>query len=88
MQGDFYGAGLSLGYSFWLSTHVNLTLAAGILAGYKSAVKYECPWCGGEVGRPEGLELVPRLDVSVAYHLFDLKRNAEKKRNAEIKKRD
>ena len=80
LEGDFYGAGLSLGGSIWITRHLNLVLSAGVLGGYKNATKYECPWCGAEVGTAKGLEVVPKLDVSIAYHLFDQKRE-EKKQN-------
>ena len=84
LQGDFYGAGLSIGCSIWLTRHINLVLAAGALGGYKNATKYECPWCGGEVGTVKGVTVAPRLDVSVAYHLFNQKRHEklERKRAA------
>ena len=80
LQGDFYGAGLSIGCSVWLTRHINLVLAAGALGGYKNATKYECPWCGGEVGTEKGVTVAPRLDVSVAYHLFNQKRHEKQER--------
>lgn len=80
LQGDFYGAGLSIGCSIWLTRHINLVLAAGALGGYKNATKYECPWCGGEVGTVQGVTVAPRLDVSVAYHLFNQKRHEKLER--------
>lgn len=79
VQGDFYGAGVSLGYSVWLTRHLNLVLSAGAIAGYKNGTKYDCPWCGAEVGPANGAEIVPKLDVSISYHLFNEKRAAEKK---------
>ena len=84
LEGDFYGAGLSLGGAIWITRHINLVLSAGLIAGYKNATRYECPWCGAEVGTTAGPELVPKLDVSIAYHIFDLKREEkreEKKQN-------
>ena len=74
LQGDFFGAGVSAGASIWMSKHLNLVLSAGILGGYKNATMYECPQCGAELGKVRGAELVPKLDISIAYHLFDEKR--------------
>ena len=75
LQGDFYGIGLSAGGAFWLSDHWSVEMSAGALAGYKKAGKYECAWCGSRVGTAEGLVWVPKLDVSIAYHIFSKKRN-------------
>lgn len=80
LQGDFYGAGLSLGCSVWITRHLNLVLSAGALGGYKNATKYECPHCGMEVGKAEGFDVAPKLDVSIAYHIFNQKRAEKKER--------
>lgn len=73
MQGDFYGIGASVGYSIWLTRHLNLVLSAGALGGYRYATLYECPWCGTEIGKSNGLSVAPKLDVSIAYHIFRTK---------------
>lgn len=77
LQGDFYGIGLSAGGAFWLSDHWSMEMSAGALAGYKKAGKYECAWCGSRVGTAEGFAWMPKLDVSIAYHLFSKKRNSK-----------
>ena len=77
LQGDFFGAGLAIGGAFWISPHWSLELSAGALAGYKFATRYECAWCGAEIGPANGFAWVPKLDISIAYHLFDEKRHSK-----------
>ena len=85
-QGNFAGGGLSLGWSFWLTTHLNLALSAGALGGYKfyqagsEDGKYRCPVCGEKVDDPNGAAVVPKLDVSISYHIFNQKRAEKKQR--------
>lgn len=78
-QGDFYGGGLSVGYNWWLSRHWTLGLGAGFLAGYKNAKRYDCPHCGAELGPSNGAVVTPKLDLTIAWHIFNLKRAASDK---------
>ena len=77
LQGDFYGLNLTLGWSWWLTRHLRLSLEAGAAAGYRKAARYDCPRCGAEVGTSEGYKTLPKLDVSVAYHLFSAKHSGK-----------
>ena len=81
LQGDFYGGGLSAGGSFWLSDHFSLAVSAGAFAGYKNATRFYCPRCSPQAEDPtsQGLEVAPKLDVSIAYHIFSEKRAGQKK---------
>ena len=68
LQGDFYGGGLSLGYSWRLSTHWRIEALAGANLGYVNAQKFECDHCGSQVGTREGFAVVPKLGISLAYN--------------------
>ncbi len=52
LQGDFLGLGINIGYSWWLSKHQRLELEAGLAAGYNTADRYQCAWCGANLGKP------------------------------------
>lgn len=69
LQGDFYGLGLFYGYSWWIGRHFRLEAEAGLAAGYADAKKYECRDCGAEVGTKQGLALVPKLGLNLAWTL-------------------
>ena len=78
-QGDFYGAGLFAGWSWWLSDHWRLEAEAGLGVGYVDAGEYDCAYCGAEVGRRQGPVLVPKLGINLAYNLG---RRQKRKREA------
>ena len=73
-QGDFYGGNLTAGWAWWLGRHWRLSLEAGAAVGYRYATLYDCAWCGAENGSSDGATVLPKLDLSVAYHLFSDKR--------------
>lgn len=81
-QGDFYGAGVFAGHSWWLSDNFRIEAEAGIGAGYKHAKKYDCVHCGAELGTANGLQLVPKLGINLAWNLT--KRNKARKEVQEI----
>lgn len=76
LQGDFYGGGLSLGYSWWIAPHWRIEAEAGVGVGYVKADKFECAHCGSQVGTKEGVALVPKLGINLAYNF---KRREQKK---------
>ena len=76
LQGDFVGAGVSLGRSWWLGSHWRVEAEAGVGVGYVNANKFECAHCGTQVGTKEGVALVPKLGLNIAYNF---KRREQKK---------
>ena len=86
LQGDFYGGGLSGGYSWYLSAHFRLELELGLQAGYYKATQYECPHCGKELGTPSGVGLIPKLGVNIAYDFK--RRQARQKVLGQIRKEE
>lgn len=74
LQGDLYGLGVFAGWSWWLSAHWRLEAEAGVGAGYADALKYQCAYCGAEVGRQQGFVLVPKLGLNLSYNFLRRKR--------------
>ena len=77
LQGNWFGGGLTGGYSWQLSRHLRLEVELGVGAGYYDARQYECPHCGKELGTASGVELIPQLGVNIAYDL--IRRQAKQK---------
>ncbi|MBR1871737.1 MAG: DUF3575 domain-containing protein [Bacteroidales bacterium] len=77
LQGDFYGLGLFVGYSWWLSDHLRLELEAGAAAGYNSATVYDCAYCGAEIGKERGPVIVPKLGLNLSYNFTRRKKLKE-----------
>lgn len=48
-EGQRYGGGLSAGYCYMISPHLNLDMGLGFWGGIKDYVVYECPKCGKRV---------------------------------------
>ena len=69
LQGDFFGAGLFAGWSWWLSDRWRLEAEAGLGAGYADAAEYDCAYCGAQLGRKQGPVIVPKLGVNLSYNL-------------------
>lgn len=69
LQGDFYGMGVFVGWSWWLSDHFRLEAEAGIGAGYANAKKYECAYCGAELGSHRGPVLIPKVGINLVYNI-------------------
>ena len=82
LQGDFYGVGLFAGYAWRLGPHWRIEALAGMHVGYANADKYECAHCGSMVGTREGVALVPKLGVNIAYNFK--RREQQKKEILEI----
>jgi len=68
LQGDFYGGGVSVGYSWWLGPHWRIEAEAGVGVGYVKADKFDCARCGAQVGTKEGAAVVPKLGINLAYN--------------------
>ena len=65
LQGDFFGMGVFAGWSWWLSDRWRLEAEAGVGAGYADAVKYQCAYCGAEVGNQQGPVIIPKLGSDI-----------------------
>lgn len=70
LQGDFLGLGINIGYSWWLSKHLRLEAEVGVAAGYNTADRYQCAWCGANLGKTSGPVIVPKLGLNLAYNFF------------------
>lgn len=68
LQGDFYGGGVSVGYSWWIGPHWRIEAEAGVGVGYANADKFECAHCGSQVGTHEGVAVIPKLGINIAYN--------------------
>ena len=67
-EGDRYGAGLSAGFSYMLHPHLNVSVGAGVWAGYQRYTLYSCPVCGVTQGSGEKTFILPNdLAVSLSY---------------------
>ena len=77
LQGDFFGLGINIGYSWWLSKHMRLEVEAGVAAGYNTGERYQCAWCGAKLGDVKGPGIVPKLGLNLAYNFFKEKKLEE-----------
>ena len=69
-EGLRMGAGFAGGYSYMLTTWLNLELAAGLWAGWDRYRQYDCPRCGAVVEEGERPFLLPygtMLNLSVIF---------------------
>lgn len=69
LQGDFYGAGLFTGYSWWLGDRWRLEAEAGLAAGYTDAGVFNCDHCSERVDVRQGMALVPKVGLNLAYNI-------------------
>lgn len=58
-EGDRYGAGLSLGYTYMLTPYLNLELGAGFWGGVDIYKVYSCPVCGITEGSGKKIFFLP-----------------------------
>jgi len=70
LQGDFFGAGIFAGYSWWLWDHWRLELEAGVGLGLAAYEKYDCAHCGSRYPDESRLALIPKLGLNVAYNVL------------------
>lgn len=69
LQGDFYGAGIFAGRSWYLGNHFRLETEIGVGAGYKDAYVYECSHCGAQIDHVTGPAIIPKIGINLAYDL-------------------
>jgi outer membrane protein OmpA-like peptidoglycan-associated protein len=70
VQGDFFGAGIFAGYSWWLGSHWRIEAEAGVGAGLAAYDKFECEHCGTRLGEESKLALIPKLGINIAYNVL------------------
>lgn len=70
VQGDFFGAGIFVGYSWWLGDHWRIEAEAGVGAGLAAYDKFECAHCGTRLGEESKLALIPKLGLNIAYNVL------------------
>lgn len=58
-EGDAGGLAFSMGYTRMLSNHWNVSFGAGVWGGTRRWVRYECPNCGYELAKGEGVFFLP-----------------------------
>lgn len=67
-EGDRYGLGVSGGYSYMLTPHINLDFGAGIWAGVDNFITYSCPVCGVKIDEGKrGFFLPSDLLIALVY---------------------
>ena len=69
LQGDFFGAGIFAGYSWWIGRHFRIEAEAGVGAGLAAYDKFECEHCGTRLGEESKLVLVPKLGLNITYNV-------------------
>ena len=68
-QGNFYGLGLSYGYSWWIGRRWRFEAEAGLAGGWRKAQEFECAWCGKDLGTKKGMVLIPKVGLNFIYTL-------------------
>ena len=67
-EGDRYGAGVGLGYTYMLAPWLNLDVGLGVWAGCDTYVSYACPTCGRTVAAGSKYFIKPSdFILSIAY---------------------
>jgi len=69
MQGDAVMAGVSYGWDWPLSKHVNIELEGGIDGGFTWYDKFTCVHCGKQLAQERKWFVVPRLGVNISVLL-------------------
>lgn len=69
LQGDLYGGGLLVGKSWWLGARWRLEAQVGAAAGYYNAAQFPCAHCAQQSGTAEGVTIVPKLGINLAWNL-------------------
>ena len=67
-EGDRFGAGMYAGYTYMLSSHINLEFGVGVWAGLDEFRQYSCPVCGTTMSSGNRFFVLPDdFIISVAY---------------------
>lgn len=69
-EGQRYGGGLSAGYSYMITTHINLDMGIGFWGGMKRYTVYSCPKCGARVKEGVGGFILPNDVVIALSYVF------------------
>ena len=67
-EGNRYGIGLSCGYSYMLSAHLNIIFGLGFWTGKDEYTRYKCPVCGPTVKNGQRFFIRPdNLMIAISY---------------------
>lgn len=69
-EGDRYGAGLSLGYSYMLTPFLNIEMGAGFWSGVDRYRVYACPVCGETLKEGKKFFILPDNILLALSFLF------------------
>lgn len=69
-EGDRFGAGLGVGYTYMLNAHFNLDLGLGVWAGYDIYTTYSCASCGRVLGEGGQFFILPSNILLALTYLF------------------
>ncbi len=67
-EGDRYGAGVALGFTYMLNSWLNMEVSVGTWGGKEIYTVYECPECGVRVDQGEKYFILPN-DIMFAFSL-------------------
>ena len=67
-EGDRFRIGLGAGYSYMLTTHLNITFGFSVWTGYDKFKRYDCPVCGITLVKGRRLFFLPEdIIISLVY---------------------
>lgn len=69
LEGDAFMAGASYGWSWILSPHWSLELAAGLDGGFTWYEEYDCVYCGTHYGPKKLWFVLPKFDVNIIWQI-------------------
>lgn len=69
-EGDRFGGGVSVGYTYMVSPHINIDVGAGVWAGYGSYTNYACPTCGQIVDKGFKGFIIPSDIILALSYIF------------------
>lgn len=69
-EGDRFGAGLGLGYTYMLNAHLNLDIGAGFWGGYDIYTSYSCAYCGKILDQGGKFFLLPSNILLALTYIF------------------
>lgn len=65
-EGNRYGAGLTAGYSYMITPHINVEMGLGFWGGVKQYSVYSCPTCGKKLDGGSKAFILPN-DIVIAF---------------------